>query len=148
MLIYIQRCFLDNLISTGSTNNSFHLYSSNCSLGVNLKWLELTHICDGLEAHFPFEISAQVYEPSKLMAEILKLQARSLSHLWPKTFKMKPPEGQDIGLCFISSLQRYDPSNRFFYWLSFCSSHLSQWHVDLLVWTHLIIYKIRKFSDV
>ncbi|BAT10794.1 Os10g0408700, partial [Oryza sativa Japonica Group] len=38
-------------------------------------------------------------------------EARSLSHLWPKTFKMKPPEGQDIGLCFISSLQRPNGSS-------------------------------------
>uniref|UniRef100_A0A0D9VR65 AIPP2-like SPOC-like domain-containing protein n=1 Tax=Leersia perrieri TaxID=77586 RepID=A0A0D9VR65_9ORYZ len=67
---------------------------------------ELTHICDGLEAHFPFEISVQVYEASKLMPETLKLKARPLSRLWPEAFKMKPPDGQDIGLCFISSSQR------------------------------------------
>uniref|UniRef100_A0A0E0KAH2 AIPP2-like SPOC-like domain-containing protein n=1 Tax=Oryza punctata TaxID=4537 RepID=A0A0E0KAH2_ORYPU len=83
---------------------------------------ELTHICDGLEAHFPFEISAQVYEASKLMPEILKLEARSLSHLWPKTFKMKPPEGQDIGLCFISSLQR--PNGSSDHLLKNISSHI------------------------
>ncbi|BAF11278.1 uncharacterized protein [Oryza sativa Japonica Group] len=83
---------------------------------------ELTHICDGLEAHFPFEISAQVYEASKQMPEILKLEARPLSHLWPKTFKMKPPEGQDIGLCFISSLQR--PNGSSDHLLKNISSHI------------------------
>uniref|UniRef100_J3LLD4 AIPP2-like SPOC-like domain-containing protein n=1 Tax=Oryza brachyantha TaxID=4533 RepID=J3LLD4_ORYBR len=83
---------------------------------------ELTHICDGLEAHFPFEISVKVYEASKLMPEVLKLEAIPLSHLWPKTFKMKPPEGQDIGLCFISSPQR--PNGNSDHLLKNISSHI------------------------
>ncbi|KAG8074028.1 hypothetical protein GUJ93_ZPchr0006g42384 [Zizania palustris] len=70
-----------------------------------------THTCDGLEAYFPFEISVRVYETSKWMPEILKLEAIPLSQLWPKAFKMKPPDGQDIGLCFISSLQRPDKNS-------------------------------------
>ena len=68
---------------------------------------ELTHTCDGLEAYFPCEISSKVYEASKQMPEILKLEALPLSGLLPKKFKMEPPLAQDIGLCFISSCQRY-----------------------------------------
>ncbi|XP_044982447.1 uncharacterized protein LOC123449324 isoform X2 [Hordeum vulgare subsp. vulgare] len=67
---------------------------------------ELTHTCDGLEAYFPREISSKVYEASKQMPEILKLEALPLSCLLPKRFKMEPPCAQDIGLCFISSCQR------------------------------------------
>ena len=68
---------------------------------------ELTHTCDELEAHFPLEISIKVYEASKQMPEVLKLEALPLSHLLPKKFKMDPPDAHDIGLCFISSHQRY-----------------------------------------
>ncbi|KAL6867374.1 hypothetical protein ACP4OV_015398 [Aristida adscensionis] len=67
---------------------------------------ELRHICDGIAAHFPFEISIKVYEASKQMPEILKLEAVPLTQVWPKIFKIKPPEGQDIGLYFTSSHQR------------------------------------------
>ena len=68
---------------------------------------ELTHTCDELEAHFPLEIFVKVYEASKQMPEVLKLEALALSPLLPKIFKMKPPDAKDIGLCFISSHQRY-----------------------------------------
>lgn len=68
---------------------------------------ELTHTCDGLEAYFPRESPSKVYEASKQMPEILKLEAIPLSCLLPKRFKMEPPCAQDIGLCFISSCQRY-----------------------------------------
>lgn len=83
---------------------------------------ELTRNCDGLEAHFPFEIFVKVYEASKQMPEILKLEALPLSRLWPKMFKMKPPDGQDIGLCFISSLQR--PNRNFDHLLENTASHI------------------------
>ncbi|XP_062210343.1 uncharacterized protein LOC133911898 isoform X2 [Phragmites australis] len=67
---------------------------------------ELRHTCDGLEAHFPFEIDVRVYEASKQMPKNLNLEALPLSQLWPKKFKMKPPDGPDIGLWFISSHKR------------------------------------------
>ncbi|XBH57419.1 hypothetical protein VPH35_079028 [Triticum aestivum] len=83
---------------------------------------ELTHTCDGLEAYFPCEISSKVYEASKQMPEILKLEALPLSGLLPKKFKMEPPRVQDIGLCFISSCQR---SNRdSYHLLENVSSHI------------------------
>ncbi|ONL95014.1 uncharacterized protein [Zea mays] len=66
----------------------------------------LIHTCDGLEAHFPLEISVRVYEASNQMPEILNLEAVPISQLWPKKFKMVPPDIEDIGLWFLSSRQR------------------------------------------
>ncbi|XBI70240.1 hypothetical protein VPH35_064778 [Triticum aestivum] len=83
---------------------------------------ELTHTCDGLEAYFPCEISSKVYEASKQMPEILKLEALPLSGLLPKKFKMEPPLAQDIGLCFISSCQR--PNRDSYHLLENVSSHI------------------------
>ncbi|KAM3230158.1 hypothetical protein ACQJBY_060761 [Aegilops geniculata] len=83
---------------------------------------ELTHTCDGLEAYFPCEISSKVYEASKQMPEILKLEALPLSGLLPKKFKMEPPRAQDIGLCFISSCQR--PNRDSYHLLENVSSHI------------------------
>lgn len=97
---------------------------------------ELTHTCDGIEAHFPREIFIKVYEATKQMPEILKLEALPLSCVLPKIFKMEPPDGQDIGLCFISSLQR---SNRNFDHLLECTSS----HIGLrtnIGTTELLIY--------
>ncbi|XP_066383872.1 uncharacterized protein [Miscanthus floridulus] len=66
----------------------------------------LIHTCDGIEAHFPLEISVGVYESSNQMPEILNLEAVPLSQLWPKKFKMVPPDSKDIGLWFVSSHER------------------------------------------
>ncbi|OQU93006.1 hypothetical protein SORBI_3001G457400 [Sorghum bicolor] len=66
----------------------------------------LIHTCDGIEAHFPLEISVGVYKASNQMPEILNLEAVPLSQLWPKKFKMVPPDSEDIGLWFMSSHQR------------------------------------------
>ncbi|XP_047083831.1 uncharacterized protein LOC124694955 [Lolium rigidum] len=82
---------------------------------------ELTHTCDELEAHFPHEIFIKVYEASKQMPEVLKLEALPLSHLLPKKFKMEPPDAHDIGLCFISSHER--PNRNFDHLLEKISSH-------------------------
>ncbi|KAM0836720.1 hypothetical protein ACQ4PT_062123 [Festuca glaucescens] len=82
---------------------------------------ELKHTCDELEAHFPHEIFIKVYEASKQMPEVLKLEALPLSHLLPKKFKMEPPDAHDIGLCFISSHQR--PNRNFDHLLEKVSSH-------------------------
>ncbi|CAM0871958.1 unnamed protein product [Alopecurus aequalis] len=85
---------------------------------------ELTHTCDELEAHFPLdEIFVKVYEASKQMSEVLKLEALPLSHLLPKKFKMQPPNVlHDIGLCFISTHQR--PNENFDHLLENVSSHI------------------------
>ncbi|XP_039828040.1 uncharacterized protein LOC120689720 isoform X2 [Panicum virgatum] len=40
------------------------------------------------------------------MPEILNLEAVPLSQLWPKKFKIVPPDGGDIGLLFVSCHQR------------------------------------------
>jgi hypothetical protein len=76
---------------------------------------ELEHICDGIEAQSPFKIFFRVYEASKKMPQLLKLEAAALSQQWPKKFSMKPPDGEDIELCFISSHQRYVYSNDSFF---------------------------------
>ncbi|KAK3147994.1 hypothetical protein QOZ80_3BG0289290 [Eleusine coracana subsp. coracana] len=86
---------------------------------------DLKHICDGIEAQFPFQIFVRVYEASKQMPEILKLEAVALSQLWPKKFKMKPPDEQDIGLCFVSIHQRSHRS--FDHLLEKISSHIGLW---------------------
>uniref|UniRef100_A0ACD5X0Z1 Uncharacterized protein n=1 Tax=Avena sativa TaxID=4498 RepID=A0ACD5X0Z1_AVESA len=83
---------------------------------------ELTHTCDEIEAHFPLEIFINVYQASKQMPEVLKLEALPLSYLLPKKFKMEPPDAQDIGLCFISSHQR--PNRNFDHLLEKLSSHI------------------------
>ncbi|CAN6290232.1 unnamed protein product [Urochloa humidicola] len=44
------------------------------------------------------------------MPETLNLEAVSLSQLWPKKFKMEPPDSRDIGLWFVSSHGRPDKS--------------------------------------
>jgi hypothetical protein len=77
---------------------------------------ELTHTCYELEAHCPAVMDCRAYEASKQMPEILNLEAVPLSQLWPKKFKMEPPDDQDIRLWFISSHQRYIcPSKCSFY---------------------------------
>ncbi|TVU47937.1 hypothetical protein EJB05_07555 [Eragrostis curvula] len=86
---------------------------------------ELKHICDGLEAQFPFQIFLRVYEASKKMPETLNLEAVALSQLWPKKFQMKPPDGHDIGLCFMSSHQR--PQRSYDHLLEKISSHIGLW---------------------
>nr|TKV97455.1 hypothetical protein SEVIR_9G495700v2 [Setaria viridis] len=82
---------------------------------------ELIHTCDGLEAHFPLEVCVRVYEASKNMPEILNLEAIPLSQLWPKQFKMEPPDGGDIGLWFVSSHER--PHRSFDHLLEKVASH-------------------------
>ncbi|CAN6301791.1 unnamed protein product [Urochloa humidicola] len=71
---------------------------------------ELFHTCDGLEAHLAYEIYFRVYEASKHMPETLNLEAVPLSQLWPKKFKMEPPDGGDIGLWFVSRHERPNKS--------------------------------------
>ncbi|CAD6272932.1 unnamed protein product [Miscanthus lutarioriparius] len=83
---------------------------------------ELTHTCDGLEAHCPAVMDCRAYEASKQMPEILNLEAVPLSQLWPKKFKMKPPDDQDIRLWFISSHQR--PHRSFNHLVDKLSSHI------------------------
>ncbi|KAL6649477.1 hypothetical protein ACP70R_013701 [Stipagrostis hirtigluma subsp. patula] len=86
---------------------------------------ELRHTCDGLEARFPFEVFFRIYEVSKQMPKNLKLEAVPLPQLWPKMFKIKPPDGQDIGLSFISSHQ--GPHRSFDHLLEETSSHIGLW---------------------
>ncbi|CAL4929783.1 unnamed protein product [Urochloa decumbens] len=71
---------------------------------------ELFHTCDGLEAHLAPEIYSKAYDASKHMPETLNLEAVPLSQLWPKKFKMEPPDSGDIGLWFVSSHERSDKS--------------------------------------
>jgi hypothetical protein len=51
-------------------------------------------------------VCVKVYEASKNMPETLNLEAIPLSQLWPKQFKIEPPDGGDIGLWFSSSHDR------------------------------------------
>ncbi|XP_039779314.1 uncharacterized protein LOC120646873 isoform X3 [Panicum virgatum] len=82
---------------------------------------QLIHTCDGLEAHLPFHINVRVYEASRHMPEILNLEAVPLYQLWPKKFKIVPPDGEDIGLLFVSSHQR--PHSAFNHLLEKVASH-------------------------
>ncbi|VAI08390.1 unnamed protein product [Triticum turgidum subsp. durum] len=110
---------------------------------------ELTHTCDGLEAYFPCEISSKVYEASKQMPEILKLEALPLSGLLPKKFKMEPPCAQDIGLCFISSCQR--PNRDSYHLLENVSSHIGLrtdiGTVDLLIFSSKLLTEDDQTKD-
>jgi len=55
------------------------------------------------------------------MPEILNLEAVPLSQLWPKKFKIVPPDGGDIGLLFVSCHQR--PHSTFDHLLEKVYSH-------------------------
>ncbi|WVZ55974.1 hypothetical protein U9M48_006567 [Paspalum notatum var. saurae] len=86
---------------------------------------ELVHTCGGLEAHYPFEIYVKAYEASEQMPENLNLEAVPLSQLWPKKFRMAPPDGQDLGLWFVSSHHRDHKS--FDHLLEKVASHTGLW---------------------
>ncbi|KAF8730535.1 hypothetical protein HU200_016951 [Digitaria exilis] len=86
---------------------------------------ELIHTLDGLEVHFPFQTDVKAYEASKHMPENLNLEALPLSQLWPKKFKMEPPDSQDIGLWFVSSQKR--PHRSFSHLIAKVASHTGLW---------------------
>ncbi|CAD6334646.1 unnamed protein product [Miscanthus lutarioriparius] len=131
-MIHTQLTSLSKEISAASTNcdrSSEYAGEHKKHYQSEARWMgkfhvsgELTHTCDGLEAHCPAVMDCRAYEASKQMPEILNLEAVPLDQLWPKKFRMKPPDDQDIRLWFISSHQR--PHRSFNHLVDKVSSHI------------------------
>ncbi|OQU77402.1 hypothetical protein SORBI_3009G042600 [Sorghum bicolor] len=131
-MTHAQLTSLPKEISAGSTNchrSSEYAGEHKKHYQSEARWMgkfhvtgELTHTCYELEAHCPAVMDCRAYEASKQMPEILNLEAVPLSQLWPKKFKMEPPDDQDIRLWFISSHQR--PHRSFNHLVDKVSSHI------------------------